>query len=54
MITDHQEDIAEFRKEAASGQDPDAKAFAKATLPTLNAHLKKIQSIAAAQGVSAD
>jgi putative membrane protein len=52
MIQDHEEDIAEFRKEAASGQDPDARAFASATLPTLEAHLKKIQAIAANTGVS--
>jgi putative membrane protein len=54
MIQDHEEDIAEFKKEAASGQDPDAKAFASATLPTLEAHLKKIQAIAAISSVSAD
>jgi putative membrane protein len=54
MIKDHQEDIAEFNKEASSGLDPDAKAYARATLPTLQAHLKKIQSIAADAGVSAD
>jgi putative membrane protein len=54
MIKDHEEDIAEFNKEATSGLDPDAKAYARATLPTLQAHLKKIQSIAAHAGVSAD
>jgi putative membrane protein len=53
MIEDHKEDIAEFKKEAASGQDPDAKAFAATTLPTLQAHLKKIQSIASDAGVTA-
>ena len=53
MVEDHQEDIKEFQKEASSGQDPDAKAFAAATLPTLKAHLKKIQEIAAALGVNA-
>jgi putative membrane protein len=54
MIKDHEEDIAEFKKEAASGQDADAKAFAVATLPTLRAHLKKIKSIATTAGVSVD
>ena len=54
MIKDHEEDIAEFKKEATSGQDPDARAFARATLPALEAHLKKIQAIAANAGVSAD
>jgi putative membrane protein len=54
MIKDHEEDIAEFKKEAASGQDPDARAFASATLPTLQAHLNRIRAIAADAGVSAD
>jgi putative membrane protein len=52
MVKDHQEDIKEFQTEAASGQDPDAKAYAAATLPTLKTHLKKIKAIAAAQGVT--
>lgn len=56
-IEDHEEDIAEFQKEAASGQDPQAKAFAHVTLPTLQAlqtHLKRIQSVASEMGISAD
>jgi putative membrane protein len=53
MVKDHEEDIKEFEKEANSGQDADAKAYAVATLPTLKTHLKKIQEIAAAQGVDA-
>ena len=53
MIKDHEEDIALFKKEAAAGRDPDAKAFARAALPTLQAHLKKIKSIAAS-GVRGD
>jgi putative membrane protein len=51
MVQDHQEDIKEFQTEANSGQDPDAKAYAAATLPTLKAHLKKIRAIAATQDV---
>jgi putative membrane protein len=51
MIKDHQETIDLFKKEASSGQDPDAKAFAVATLPTLQVHLKTIQSVAADAGV---
>ena len=51
MIEDHKTDIKEFQKEASEGKDPDAKAFAVATLPTLKAHLTKIQSIAAAAGI---
>jgi putative membrane protein len=51
MIEDHKTDIKEFQKEASQGKDPEAKAFAAATLPTLQAHLAKIQSIAAAAGI---
>ena len=47
MIKDHEEDIAEFKREAATGEDPDARAFATAFLPMLEAHLKRIQAIAA-------
>ncbi len=50
QIKAHRETIALFNKEIASGQDADAKAFAKATLPTLKAHLKAIDTIAAGAG----
>jgi len=40
MVKDHQEDVAEFKKEASSGADSDVKAFASKTLPTLEEHLK--------------
>lgn len=53
MVQGHQETIKLFETEANSGQDPDAKAFAAATLPTIRAHLKKIQAIATAQGIEA-
>jgi putative membrane protein len=52
MIDDHKTDIKEFQKEAAEGQDPQARAFASATLPTLQMHLDKIQAIASSAGVS--
>lgn len=51
MIDDHKQDIKEFQKEASEGKDPDARAFASATLPTLQMHLEKIQAIAAAAGI---
>jgi len=51
MIKDHEQTIALFKKEASSGQDPEAKAFAVATLPTLQKHLSSIQAIAASSGV---
>jgi putative membrane protein len=52
QIKAHQDTIALLEKEVASGQDPEAKAFAQSTLPTVQAHLKAINSIAAAAGVS--
>jgi putative membrane protein len=53
MVEDHQKDIAAFQKEAQSGQDPDAKSFANAALPTLKMHLAKIRAIASAAGLDA-
>jgi len=43
MVKDHQEDVAEFQREANSGADPDVKNFAAKTLPTLQEHLKMAQ-----------
>ena len=40
MVKDHKEDVAEFQKEAHGGSDPDLKAFARETLPTLQHHLQ--------------
>ena len=52
QIKDHRGAIALFNKEIASGQDPDAKAFASATLPTLRMHLKKVDALAADAGAT--
>jgi putative membrane protein len=52
QIKDHKETIALFQKEIASGQNPQAQQFASATLPTLQAHLDKINQIAGAAGIS--
>jgi putative membrane protein len=51
MIDDHKDDIEEFQKEISDGKDPQAKAFASATLPTLQLHLKRIESIATSAGI---
>jgi putative membrane protein len=40
MVKDHQQDVAEFQKEANTGTDPGLKSFAGKTLPTLQEHLK--------------
>jgi putative membrane protein len=52
QVKAHRDTISLFHKEINSGQDPDAKAFATATLPTLRAHFKAINAIAADMGVS--
>ena len=46
MLMDHKKDIADFRKEASSGKDPQIKQFASETLPTLETHLKLAQDAA--------
>jgi len=48
MVADHKKDIADFEKEAKSGKDPEIKAFAAKTLPTLREHLKMAQKTDAA------
>jgi putative membrane protein len=53
QIKAHRGAVALFKKEISTGQDADAKAFASATLPTLKMHLRKINGIAAAAGVTA-
>jgi putative membrane protein len=45
MVKDHKMDIAEFKKEASGGDDPEVKAFASKTLPTLEDHLKMAEEI---------
>ena len=44
-VSDHEQDIALFRKEANSGQDPSLKAFAQKTLPILQQHLQLAQAL---------
>jgi putative membrane protein len=45
MVQDHKEDVADFRKEAQHGRDPQLKAFAAKYLPVLEKHLQMAQSI---------
>jgi putative membrane protein len=48
MVRDHKEDVAEFQREANNGSDPDLKAFAQKTLPTLQHHLQLAEDTLAA------
>ncbi len=45
MVQDHKKDISEFENQAKHGQDPDVKAFAEKTLPTLREHLKLAEEV---------
>jgi putative membrane protein len=53
MVQDHQKDIELFEQQAESGEDPDLRAFAEESLPTLREHLeraKEVQSQVTAAG----
>jgi putative membrane protein len=52
QISAHRATIRLLRKELATGMDQDAKDFAKSILPTVQEHLKAIDKIATADGVS--
>jgi putative membrane protein len=45
MVKDHEKDVAEFQKQSTSAQDPDLKAWATKTLPTLQDHLKQAKQV---------
>jgi putative membrane protein len=49
QVKAHQQTVALLKKEIASGQDADAKTFAQSILPTVRAHLKAANTLAAAQ-----
>src|SRR4051812_39822143 len=44
MVSDHRTDVYEFRRESEHGSDPDVKAWAGKTLPTLEHHLQMAES----------
>jgi putative membrane protein len=46
MVKDHNKDVKEFQNEAKNGIDPDVKAWAQKTLPTLEEHQKLANDIA--------
>lgn len=45
MVTDHTKDVREFDRESKSGKDPDVKAWAGQTLPTLQDHLRNAKQV---------
>ena len=45
MLSDHTKDVAEFEKHSNKGTDPDLKAFAAKTLPTLQQHLQLAKAL---------
>ena len=52
MVSDHVKDVNEFKVESKSGKDPEVKAWAAKTLPTLEEHLKLARSANGAVGTS--
>jgi putative membrane protein len=50
MVSDHREDVAEFKHESSSGRDPQVKEWATQTLPTLEGHLKMAEQVDAKVG----
>ena len=44
-VKDHEKDVAAFKRASKDAKDPDVKAWAAKTLPTLEDHLKSIKQI---------
>jgi putative membrane protein len=44
MVSDHQKDVSEFKKQSTSAKDAELKAWAAKTLPTLQEHLQMAQA----------
>ena len=45
MVSDHRSTVEMFENYATTGKDPDVKAFAQQTLPTLKAHLAAVKAL---------
>lgn len=45
MMTEHEEDMKEFKKESQSGTDDKIKSFASQTLPVIQGHLEMLKAI---------
>jgi putative membrane protein len=49
-VMGHQMAVKAFQDEIANGQDPDVKAFASATLPTIQQHLTMARRLSGMRG----
>ena len=45
MVKDHEKDVKEFERASTKAKDPDVRAFAAKTLPTLREHLQQARDI---------
>ena len=45
MVKDHEKDVAAFERQSQQAQDPELRAWAAKTLPTLQDHLRSIKQI---------
>jgi len=45
MLKDHEKAVSNFEKQSTKGTDPDVKAFAAKTLPTLQEHLTMVRAL---------
>ncbi|HTV77819.1 MAG TPA: DUF4142 domain-containing protein [Steroidobacteraceae bacterium] len=52
QLSDHRSTLRLLHKEINTGKDPDAQAFAKEILPTIQKHMRAIDKIAKEEGVT--
>jgi putative membrane protein len=50
MVNDHKKKVDNFEKQSERGSDPDLKAFATKTLPTVQEHLQMARALPGAEG----
>ena len=50
MVNDHKKKVDNFEKQSTKGTDPDIKAFATKTLPTVQEHLQMARALPGAEG----